>query len=142
MNFRLCLASEVDSVWPSIAQGMQRACDKTGGASSAGELWQMCRNSEAFFIIGFDERSILVASIWRFETWPSGTVFRCLAMTGHRPAEWVEGLRDFVMPIARDGGTQRVIAQGRKGLHRLFQRHLSRPVKVLWETYEVDYGKR
>lgn len=137
MKIGIANAAEVDAVWPSIAKEMQRGCDKTGGGMSAGDLWQMCRSGNAFLIVIFNEQGVSCASVWRFENWPSGQVFRCIGLAGKSMKDWVAGLYDFALQQAKIGGTTRLIAEGRPGWTRILSRHLKRPVKPLWQTFEV-----
>lgn len=137
MKIGIANAAEVDAVWPSIAKEMQRGCEKTGGGMSAGDLWQMCRSGNAFLILIFNDDGIICASVWRFESWPSGAVFRCIGLMGKSMKEWVPGLYDFALQQARYGGTSRLVAEGRPGWPRVLSRHFRRPVKPLWQTFEV-----
>lgn len=139
MKIGIASIAEVDGFWPMIYQDIQRGCDKTGGATSSGELYQMCRSGNAFLFIGYDD-AIKVASVWRFETWPSGTVLRCMALSGRQMGTWIVPLYEFAMSQAAIGGTDRLIAQGRKGWDRALSRFLK--VRVLWQTYEVVNAQR
>lgn len=137
MNFGIATLSEVDALWHQVAARIQEGCDRTGGATSAGELWRQCRSGEAFLIIGIDENGgIKVASVWRFEAWPSGWVFRCLSLAGVQMSSWLIPFAQFVQEQARKGGSNRLIAQGRKGWERVIK-SIYRQSKVLWQTYEV-----
>lgn len=135
MKFWISTLAEVDAIWPLVAFRIQEGCDRTGGASSSGDLWRQCRAGEAFLIVGFDD-GIKVASVWRFENWPSGLVFRCLSLAGVQMGSWLIPFAQFVQEQARKGGTDRLIAQGRKGWERVIKR-MYRQSKVLWQTYEV-----
>jgi hypothetical protein len=137
MNIIIASQADVDAIWPSISRKMQIGCDKTGGGTSAAEMWQMCRRLDAFLIVGFDTE-LKFAAVWRFETWPSGQVFRCVGLSGSHPEQWMADLDEFAMSQARIGGTDRLIAQGRKGWRRLIERYVTKRVKTLWETYEVS----
>lgn len=136
MRIAIANAAEVDGVWPSISEKMQIGCDKTGGATSSAELWQMCRRGDAFLLVGLDQE-IIMASVWRFETWPSGQVFRCVGLCGSRPELWMRDLYEFAISQAKIGGTDRLIAQGRKGWRRLIEKYVTGRVRTLWETVEV-----
>lgn len=135
MNIGIANSAEVDRFWPLISAGIQEGCDLTGGAVSSSELWHMCRSGNAFLIVGL-ENEIKVASVWRFETWPSGTVFRCLSLWGKNMNAWIAPFTEFVISQAKIGGTDRLIAQGRKGWERVIRR-MFRQSRVLWQTYEV-----
>jgi hypothetical protein len=140
MNIGIAGVAEVDGIWPSISERIQNGCDRTGGASSSGDLWKQCRSGEAYLIIGFND-GIKVASVWRFESWPSGLVFRCLSLAGTEMATWVIPFATFIQEQARIGGSTRLIAQGRKGWERVISRMYSQS-KVLWQTYEVKINAR
>lgn len=137
MNIGIASVSEVDGIWPLIGSEMQRGCDKTGGSMSSGDLWQMCRSGNAFLIVGHDGSDIIFASVWRFETWPSGQVFRCVGVCGRSMRLWAAALYEFALSQAKIGGTDRLVAAGRTGWVRVLQRHLSRNVRSLWQTFEV-----
>lgn len=137
MRIGIANAAEVDALWPSISAEMQRGCDKTGGATSAGDLWQMCRSGNAFLFIGEADGSVLFAAVWRFETWPTGLVFRCVAVCGRSMRSWIGGHYAFAMEQAKFGGATRLVAEGRHGWSRVLARYIKRPVKPLWQTFEV-----
>lgn len=137
MRIGIANAAEVDAIWPLISVKMQDGCDRTGGAVSSADLWQMCRSGNAFLLVGMEEE-IRIASVWRFENWPSGPVFRCLGLCGSRPDEWIESLYDFALSQARTAGVKRLVAEGRKGWPRILQRYLKRQITPLWQTFEVQ----
>jgi hypothetical protein len=137
MRIAIASQADVDAIWPMISAKMQLGCDKTGGGTSSAELWQMCRRMDAFMIVGYAEELHFV-SVWRFEVWPSGQVFRCMALCGSRPEKWMADLYDFAKSQGRIGGTERLVAQGRKGWRRLIERYVTGRAKTLWETYEVQ----
>lgn len=142
MKIGIANSSEVDAFWPSVAKEMQRGCDKTGGGMSAGDLWQMCRSGNAFLILIFNDKGFACASVWRFENWPTGQVFRCLGLCGRNMGAWVAELYEFAMQQAEFGGTSRLIGEGRPGWPRVLSRYLNRPIKGLWMTFEVQNARR
>lgn len=135
MNILTAPVSDVDKIWPLIHDKMQAGCAKTGGATSSGEMWQMCRTGNAFLIVGHEEE-IVFASVWRFETWSSGLVFRCVGLCGNKIPEWFMLLYDYAKAQAKLGGTDRLVAEGRIGLSRFAGRYLK--VKRLSESFEVE----
>lgn len=137
MKIGIANAAEVDALWPVIGIEMQRGCDKTGGGTSSGYLWQQCRSGAAFLIICNDGENIVCASVWRFENWPSGTVFHCIGVCGKSMHLWVRELYEFALSQAKIGGTSRLIAEGRSGWVRVLKRYLSKQVRGLWQTFEV-----
>lgn len=137
MKIGIANAAEIDALWPSIAGEMQRGCDKTGGATSSGDLWQMCRSGNAFLVVGVKENTLKFAAVWRFETWPTGSVFRCVAVCGRSMGEWIAPHYEFAREKASLGGATRIVAEGRIGWSRVLARYINRPVKPLWQTFEV-----
>lgn len=137
MKIGIANPAEVDALWPIIASEMQRGCDKTGNATSAGDLWQMCRSGNAFLFVGIEGDAVQFAAVWRFETWPSGMAFRCLAVCGRSMRDWIAQHYEFAQEQASIGGASRIVAEGRPGWPRVLARYINRPVKPLWQTFEV-----
>lgn len=137
MKIGIANAAEVDQIWPLISEKMQAGCNRTGGGTSSADLWQMCRGGDAFLVIGFTPEAVKFASVWRFETWPSGQVFKCIGLCGSDPKKWIADLHEFVLSQARIAGTTRLVAEGRRGWSRIFERYVSKRTRTLWETYEV-----
>jgi len=73
-----------------------------------------------------------MASVWRFENWPSGLVFKCLCLIGSGMKEWLSAAQEFAKAKAREGGATRIIAEGRKGWSGMFPE-----AKNLRQVYEV-----
>lgn len=138
MKIGIATSQEVDALWPRISSEMQRGCDKTGGAMSSADMWQMCRSGNAFLFVGFEDSSLLFAAVWRFETWPSGPVFRCIGVCGRAMKTWISDHYAFALEQAKYGGAQRIIAEGRCGWPRVLARYIGRPVRPLWQTFEVQ----
>lgn len=128
---------EVDAIWPSIANKMQEGCDRTGNGISSGELWQMARSGNGYLIVVLDDEQIICASVWRFENWADGSVFRCMGLCGKDMRKWVKPLFDFAQQMKRDGGAMRLIAQGRKGWDRAVKIYANVQMRTLWQCYEV-----
>lgn len=137
MRIEIAGIGDIDKIWPLISEKLESGCRKTGYATSSADMWQMCRSGNAFLVIGYEEK-IEFASIWRFETWPSGLVFRCVGLCGNNITKWFVDLYHFAKAQARIGGTERLVAEGRVGLPRLAKRLLKSKVKRLWESFEVD----
>lgn len=136
MNIGIASNQEVDGIWPLISDRIQQGCDKTGNATSSADLWQLCRSGNAFLILVGDGASIKAASVWRFETWPSGLVFKCLSLSGDDMPTWIRPFSQFIISQAKIGGSDRLIAEGRKGWERVIKRMFQQS-RVLWQTYEV-----
>ena len=122
MSLRVGLASisEVDALWPSITDGMARACKRCNSAWTPGELWQMCRSGNGFLCIVHDGQTIKMASIWRFETARPGISFRCIMMYGHGMDDWLEMAREYIVNLATGQGAKALVAEGRPGWARIF----------------------
>lgn len=131
MNLSLVPVHNIDQVWPSIAEGMHRACMKTGGDCTAGDIWQQCRAGSAFLVIAHDEAGIHGASAWRPETWATGAKLRCLALYGRNMSGWISQMHETVKKIARDCGADSLVSEGRAGWAKIFPR--ARQVRVLYE---------
>lgn len=121
----------VDQVWPNIAEGMTKGCQRSGGDLSAGWLWTQCRSGNAFLFVAATETDVHGASIWQFETWPNGTRFRCLMAAGEGMADWFSDMRVKVEEVARHGGAAALVSDGRTG----WERHLpkARKLRVVYE---------
>lgn len=134
MAIRLSLAGvhEVDGVWPVVAEGMEKACRRTGGDQTAHHLWEICRSGAGFLVIAADDAGLVGASVWQFQNWTSGKKLRCLALFGRDFASWVEDQRKFTMEMARVGGATSIVAEGRRGWERLFPE-----AKLLRQVYEA-----
>jgi hypothetical protein len=128
---------EIDAIWPVIAPGLQRACNKTGNGTSPGELWHMARSGNGFLVLILDGDEVLSASIWRFENWADSSVFRCMALTGKDMPKWVGILFDFAKTKMKEGGATRLVAQGVKSWPRVVERYANVQTRVLWQCYEV-----
>ena len=121
-RLRIGLASivEIDALWPSLTEGMAKACKRCNSAWTPGELWQMCRSGQAFLCIVHDGQSVKMASIWRFETARPGVSFRCIMMYGHGMANWLEMAREYIVKLASENGAVALVAEGRSGWAKIF----------------------
>lgn len=122
---------QVDSVWPLVADGLERACRATGGELTADYLWGECRAGRAFLLVVADI-GIRAAAVLRFEQWSTGKKLRCLALYGTDMRDWLPQLTDAAKQLAKVGGATSLVSDGRKGWARLFNG------KVLRQTYEVE----
>lgn len=122
---------QVDTFWPMIADGIDKAVKATGGDITAGYLWQLCRSGQAFLVVSQAENRVEAASVWRTETWSSGVKLRCLAAWGEAMVNWLEPMRAHVAGLQRNCGANAVIAEGREGWRRTFPE--ARPVRTLFE---------
>ena len=131
---------EVDEVWPSIRDGMAKACKRsaTDSGFTPGELWQMCRSGRAFLILVFDENKIFMSSIWEFQSMNGTPVFRCLMMTGKDMKSWIDDARRWVSGLAAENGAKALVSRGRRGWLRVFgAEETSTGDYVL----EIDHGR-
>lgn len=133
MKIGIANAQEVDQVWPLFSARLQKACERTGGDISSGELWQMCRSGQAFCVVVFDETGPKAILIMQFQKWTAKTVMRCLGIVGDDVDEWLPAAREFIANMAREGGATSFVAEGRDGWAKLFP-----DAKKLRVTYEVS----
>jgi hypothetical protein len=138
MQVSLVPVVNVDSFWPSLREGFQRALLKTGGDLTTGDLWVQCRNGSAFLLVAsnhvksnMDEMTLVGASIWRPDTWQSGRKLRCLALYGSGMNNWIDDMRALAADIARNCGATSLVSEGRLGWQRIFPK-----AKVLRALYE------
>lgn len=133
MRIAIANSAEVDQLWPVFSARLQKACERTGGDISSGDLWQMCRSGNAFLVVVLDGDELKAALIMQFQKWTAKQVMRCLAIVGDEMDEWLPAARDFIAGMARDGGATSFIAEGRDGWARIFP-----TAKRLRVTYEVE----
>ena len=124
-------AGAVDGVWSALADGLQRALLKTGVDLTLADLWQQARRGDAFLCVAHDEERLYGASLWRPETWQTGTKLRCLALYGTDMASWIGDMRATAQKIARDCGAASLIAEGRDGWTKIFPN--AKRLRVLYE---------
>jgi hypothetical protein len=108
------LPQHVDQFWPTLRDGFQKALLATGGDMTTADLWSQCRHGPAFLLIAHDTE-IRGASIWRQETWQTGSKLRCLALYGTRLNEWKDEMRAMAICIMRDCGATSLVSEGRCG---------------------------
>lgn len=122
MRFGIANVIEVDRLWPDIVDGMATACKRGGELNeyTPGDLWQMCRSGHAFLIVLWDDQSVRMSSVWRFERKSGKPVFRCVMMHGTGIKEWVQQAREQINAIAKQNGAQWLVATGRRGWLRYF----------------------
>lgn len=122
----------IDKVWPKLADGFHDALMKTGGDCSAGDLWTQARSGRAFLFVAHDGTEMHGASLWRFETWPTGEKFRCLALFGNDMQAWLSDMRKAVEDAK---GKATIVTEGRPGWGRVFPE-----ARELRRLYEVPNG--
>lgn len=121
----------IDSVWERVGPKFQVGIDKCGDDISTGELWQMCRSGHAFLVIARVDADFLMGSVVRFEKWASGSVLRVVGIAGDRMNEWADDWQSFMENMAREGGADRIVSEGRDGWHRVFKK--ARKLRVVYE---------
>ena len=135
-DFRVELAGahQIDGLWPAVAEGLERACQETGGDLTADYLWSECRAARAFLMLVIEDDSIAAASVWRFEKWTSGKKLRCLALYGKvgQMADWLDAHRKATIDMAKLGEATALVTEGRAGFARIFPE-----ARVLRQLYEV-----
>ncbi len=123
----------VDQVWPQIADGVAKSYAKSGGGMTPGQLWQECRSGHAFLVVVYNPNALVGAIVVRFEYGPDKTRLRGLALVGTDLRAWIEPLRAKLTEMAKQGGAEVFIDEGRPGLVRLIP-----DAKIVRVTYEVE----
>lgn len=133
MRVAIANSTEVDQIWPAISEKIIKATLKYGSNVSSGDLWQMCRAGDAFLVVVMDDSGVKGALIMQFQRWSMKRVMYCLAIVGEDIQEWLPAARDFITDMAKAGGADSFIAEGREGWPALFP-----DAKKLRITYEVQ----
>lgn len=136
MTVVLVTTANIDHVWPVASKLLQKAIDRSGDDLSTGDLWTMLRSGQAFLVIAADA-DITMASVWRFERWHEGQVFKCLALGGKDIGEWIEEFNDKILAMMREGGATRLVFDGRKGWPHMFAK-VGHKVRELRSTYIME----
>jgi len=131
MQVSLIGVHNVDTLWPVLREGFQRAVMKTGGDIETGDLWVQCRNGSAFLLVAHDGDKIAGASIWTRQTWQTGRKLRCLALYGTGMTGWLPDMRLMAMQLAKDNGCTSLVSDGRVGWSKIFPQ-----ARVLRQLYE------
>jgi len=131
---------EIDDNWSVIAPMLQRAIDQTENDLTTGDLWTMCRSGNAFLVFAAGEAGVVMASVWKFERWNKGQVFRCLCLGGSKMKDWLEPFISKIKEMMEEGGATRMVYSGREGWDRVLSRNM--PTRKLYTTYEVDHARR
>ena len=131
MNVTLVPLHLVDGVWRQVSDGFGRASKRSGGDLTVGELWQGCRAGHCFLFVVHDDQKVVAATVWKPELWRSGGKFRCLALYGVQMDQWMPELHEKVKQAAINCGATSLVAEGREGWKRIFDK-----AKVLRVTYE------
>ena len=133
MNVSLVPVHMVDTVWPHVVAGFQRASTRSGGDLTVADLWIGCRAGHCFlFVVQNAENQIIAATAWKPEAWGKGQRFRCLGLYGKGVREWADTLRDHVSQVAKLCRCNGLIADGRDGWKVIFP-----DAKRLRAVYEV-----
>lgn len=128
MNVDLVPVFHVDQFWPHLRDGFDKAILKTGGDITVGELWAAARSGTGFLFVAHDPDHVHGASLWRFETWQSGSKFRCLALYGTEMSKWIEDMHKAVKQAA---GRALLVSEGRRGWAKIFPD--AQELRVLYE---------
>lgn len=131
MAVSLVPVPNVDTLWPHLREGFQRAVMKSGGDIETGDLWVQCRNGSAFLLIAHDGDRIAGASIWTRQTWQTRRVLRCLALYGTQMTGWIHDMKALAERLAKDNGCTSLVSDGRLGWTKIFPR-----ARVLRQVYE------
>lgn len=119
MNVDLVPPVDVDKIWPLIARRVADCIQKINADCSAGDLWTMSRSGALFLIIAHEDDTVLGATMWRFETWAHGTVFKNIITVGERMKEWFPDMQEKVNEMAANGGADHFVWQGSPAWRRL-----------------------
>lgn len=137
MTVVLIFTHQIDAAWPSVAPLLQKAIDKSGDDVSTGDLWAMCRAGQAFLIVAVDDDAPVMASVWRFERWHEGQVFKCLCLGGGLIDAWIEEFNEKILKMMNEGGATRLVFEGRKGWPHMFAK-VGHRVRELRSTYIME----
>jgi hypothetical protein len=118
MNIGIVRITEVDAVWPSIADRFQEASDICGDDFSPGELWQRCRSGQSFLIAASDQNGISAALVAQPERWVDGTVLRILSLGGGNFETWIRDGMQFLKEFQEVCKATRIVFDGRDGWTR------------------------
>jgi hypothetical protein len=132
MKIAIANAAEVDAIWPVIGDKIIKATIKYGSSVTSGDLWQMCRSGGAFLVVVFDQDQVKGALVMQFQRWATKQVMYCMAIVGEDIQSWLPDARSFITEMAKNGGAESFIAEGREGWPALFP-----DAKRLRITYEV-----
>lgn len=127
----LVSVDRLDAIWPHVREALEHACRRTGGDLTSGDLWAMCRRSEAYLLIAHDGERMQAASVWKPENWSSGRKLRCLAVAGTGMKNWLQPMREEAAKLAKILGATAFVADGRTGWKRTFPK--ARVVRVVLE---------
>lgn len=123
----------IDAVWPLIAERLVKCIQRFPMDCSSGDLWMMCRNGHALLMIAADETEIKSASIWRYETWPDGLVFKNIILVGEDMESWLPICADLAREKAVEGGCQRFVFEAREGFKAIYPK-----AKILRQVYMME----
>ncbi len=132
MKIGIANSAEVDAIWPMISERIAESCQKTGGAVTPGQLWQICRSGNAFLIVASDEDKILTCVIVAFEKWDK-PVLRCIAIAGWELNEWIAPVFEYLCNMGRENGAELFVFDGRDGWGKVLP-----GAKRLRSTFGVD----
>jgi hypothetical protein len=125
---------QVDSVWPQLADGMERACNKARCNWTAPELYQAVRNGTRFLHVATKDDQIVGGIVTAITETPWGRTLDVTALCGHDLRGWARDL--YAYPWLREMKINRVVAEGRPGLGKLLSRLV--PISVVRHVYEMD----
>lgn len=115
----------VDAAWPALIDGMERACQRSGGQYTAAWLHGLCRRGEAYLVVDGDP--VRAGVVCQEQNWSGRTVLNVLAAAG-KPYD-AGGFARFAKTVLR---ANRIVFEGRKGWERL------PGVRVVRHVYEMD----
>lgn len=127
--------SDIDRIWPQVAEYISRALTKAPMEIGAGDIWTNCRSGQWPLIVVHDGERLLGASVWRFS---ANRFFECVVLGGERFHDWLETLIEFAKRIGETAGCSGLIATGRIGLHKRIKAKSPR-LKLVRATYLLEF---
>lgn len=118
MRIVLADQSEVDSIWPLIADRVTRCAEAQDTDCDPADLYVRCRGGAGFLFVVWENGEVIGFSICAFEKWTRGTVFSILIMAGEGMKRWRDEMERLGTEFARFGGATRIAWKGRKGWER------------------------
>lgn len=134
MNVSIVPVSNVDAIWPHIAERVTRCLRKAPSEMSTGDFWSLCRSGNAFLIVALDGEDITAVTVWRFTAFG---YFECMMIEGRGAGEWLKPVLDCALKIADDHGLNGIVGIGRTGWAKLVKKHFPK-AKIPRQMYTVE----
>lgn len=135
MKIEIAGVQDVDGVWPLVGPKFHAAAERFGDEIGAGELWQICRSGNAFLVIAYEEKNILMQCVVRFEKWNGKPVLRVMTLAGTNMKTWLSALLEFLGDLGKANGASLLLTEGREGWGRVIPK--GRKLRSLF-VMEID----